>query len=222
MDVPADQSTGAVAQRTRAGTFRRARRRRPTGAPPPLPYHLALLVFVGNAIVESVTSNEAGQTPLNIRNLSCSDPEPLWLEARSVPSASLVPCLRSLPNGWTLAGVNVNDGRSVLILDHDRAGNGAAVVRLSASCDPTGATRVPPAQPEARRCMLIERLAPQFAATSFDVSPGGCVATRLRAPAAHRAQFTSDAPSLLGFTTRQMLRQTLEVRSDGRLQLDPR
>jgi tRNA A-37 threonylcarbamoyl transferase component Bud32 len=182
---------------------------------------LALLVLVGNTIVESVTNNEAGQTPLNIRNLACTDPEPQWLEAQSVPSASLVPCLRSLPNGWTLARVNVNDGRSVLILDHDRAGTGAAVVRLSASCVPTGATQVPSAQPEARRYMLIERLAPQFTATSFDVFPGGCVTTRLRAPAAHRAQLTSDAPSLLGFTTRQTLQQTLEVRSDGRLQLDP-
>jgi tRNA A-37 threonylcarbamoyl transferase component Bud32/membrane-associated phospholipid phosphatase len=183
---------------------------------------LALLVLVGNTIVESVTNNEAGQTPLNIQNLSCTDPEPLWLEAQSVPSASLVPCLRSLPTGWTLARVNVNDGRSVLILDHDRAGTGAAVVRLSASCDPTGATRVPSVQPEARRYMLIERLTPQFAATSFDVFPGGCVTTRLHTQAAHRAQLTSDAPSLLGFTTRQTLQQTLEVRSDGRLRLDPR
>jgi hypothetical protein len=138
-----------------------------------------------------------------------------------VPSASLVPCLRSLPTGWTLARVNVNDGRSVLILDHDRAGNGAAVVRLSATCDPAGATRVPSVQPGARRYMLIERLTPQFAATSFDVFPGGCVTIRLRAPAAHRAQLTTDVPSLLVFTTRQTLQQTLEQRSNGRLQLDP-
>ncbi len=40
MDVPADQSTRAVAHRIPPGTVRRARRRRPTGAPPPLPHHL--------------------------------------------------------------------------------------------------------------------------------------------------------------------------------------
>src|SRR5215204_4474295 len=40
MDVPADQSARAVTQRTPPGTVRRARRRRPTGEAPPLPYHL--------------------------------------------------------------------------------------------------------------------------------------------------------------------------------------
>src|SRR5919197_1116011 len=40
MDVRADQSASVVAQRTPPGTVRRVRRRRPTGAAPPLPYHL--------------------------------------------------------------------------------------------------------------------------------------------------------------------------------------
>ncbi len=42
MDVPADQSARAVAQRIPPGTVRRARRRRPTGEAPPLPHHLEL------------------------------------------------------------------------------------------------------------------------------------------------------------------------------------
>src|SRR5215211_623506 len=40
MDVPANQAASAVAERIPPGTVRRARRRRPTGAPPPLPHHL--------------------------------------------------------------------------------------------------------------------------------------------------------------------------------------
>ena len=40
MEVSADHSTPAVAQRVPPGTVRRARRRRPTGEAPPLPYHL--------------------------------------------------------------------------------------------------------------------------------------------------------------------------------------
>src|SRR5215218_5092520 len=40
MEVSADHSTPAVAQRIPPGTVRRARRRRPTGEAPPLPYHL--------------------------------------------------------------------------------------------------------------------------------------------------------------------------------------
>ena len=59
MKVPADPSVQAVAQPIPPGTVRRARRRRPTGEPPPLPHHLqttgvgwlvAALVLVGLTI----------------------------------------------------------------------------------------------------------------------------------------------------------------------------
>ena len=59
MDVPADQSAPVV-QRIPPGTVRRARRRRPTGEPPPLPHHvqtsgvrwlIAALVLVALTIV---------------------------------------------------------------------------------------------------------------------------------------------------------------------------
>jgi hypothetical protein len=181
----------------------------------------ALRVLAGASIVNAVANNEATATPLNVGTLARTDPEPLWLEAQSVPSASLVPCLRSLPIGWTLEKATVNDGRSVRTLNHDRAGTSAAVVRLTATCSPVGAAQVPSDQPGARRYLRIERLTPEFSATRFDVFAGGCVTTRLNVPAAHRAQLTSDATSLLGFATRQALQQTLEQRSNGRLQLDP-
>ena len=95
--------------------------------------------------------------PIRIQHL-----EPQWLEAQSVPSASLVPCLRSLPAGWTLRNVTVNNGRSVLTLDNDRAGMGAMVIRLAATCDPAGASQVLSDQPGVRRLMLIHDLAPTF------------------------------------------------------------
>ena len=180
-----------------------------------------LLAFVGGIAAGNVTNNEAGRTPLHIGSLGCTDLEPLWLEAQSVPSASLVPCMRSMPTGWELAMVTVNDGRSVLTLDNDRAGRGAMVVRMTARCDTGEATLVPSDQPGARRYMLVEQLAPRFLATQFDVSAGGCVTTRFSTPAETRAELTREAALLLGFTTRQALQQALERRSDGRLQLDP-
>jgi hypothetical protein len=60
MKVPADPSMRAVAQPIPPGTVRRARRRRPTGEPPPLPHHvqtsgvrwlIAALVLVALTIV---------------------------------------------------------------------------------------------------------------------------------------------------------------------------
>jgi tRNA A-37 threonylcarbamoyl transferase component Bud32 len=156
----------------------------------------------------------------NVGTLACTDPEPLWLEAQSVPSASLVPCLGPLPEGWRLARMTVTDGRSEITLN-DQLALGTVVVRLTADCDVGGASLVPPGQPEARRYLRTESVAPQYSATRFEVFPGGCVTTWLTVPAVHQDRTTSQAGALLGFTSRQTLQQLLEQRSDGRLHLDP-
>jgi tRNA A-37 threonylcarbamoyl transferase component Bud32/membrane-associated phospholipid phosphatase len=180
-----------------------------------------LLALVGLTIVESVTNNEAGQTPVNGTSLACNDLEPLWLEAQSVPSASLVPCVRSLPVGWTVARVTVNDGRSVLTLNHDRAGDGALVVRLTAACDPGGAAEGPSPITGVRHSQRTESSTGGFSATWYDQFPGGCVTTRLRLTTDPNGEFAAQAPEVLGFTTRVALREALSQRSDDRLQLDP-
>jgi hypothetical protein len=141
--------------------------------------------------------------------------------AQSVPSASLVPCLRSLPTGWMVGRVTVNDGRSVIQLSHDRAGADVLTVRLTAACDIRGATEVASDQPQVRRFQRIDRLAPRFEATRFDLFPGGCIATQAAVPAANRAEITGELTAILGYTTRQTLQQALDQRSDGRLRLDP-
>ena len=183
---------------------------------------VALLgLLVGSNIVENVTNNEAGATPLYIGSLACTDLEPQWLEAQSVPSASLVPCLRSLPAGWTLSNVTVNNGRSVLTLDHDRAGPAALVVRLTAGCDPSAAVEGPSANPRVRHYQQIESPAGQFTATWYDQFPGGCVTSQLHLTSDPNGEFAAQAPGVLGFTTRAALQEALSRRSDGRLQLDP-
>jgi membrane-associated phospholipid phosphatase len=181
----------------------------------------ALLTLFGSVIAGSLANNDAYATPLNNTILGCTDLEALWLEAQSVPSASLVPCVRSLPVGWTVAGVTVNDGRSVLTFDHDRAGSGVAVVRLTAACDTAGAQERPAPEPTVQRFERLERARDESTATWYDRFPGGCVTTRLTASARHRAQLANEASLVLGFTARQELRQVLETRSGGRLHLDP-
>jgi hypothetical protein len=138
-----------------------------------------------------------------------------------VPSASLVPCVRSLPAGWTLAGVTVNDGRSVLTFDHDRAGAGAMVVRLTGACDTAGAEKRPAALPTVQRFERLERSRSEVFAIWYDRFPGGCITTRLTATPGRWAQLANEASLVLGLATRQELRQVLETRSGGRLHLDP-
>jgi hypothetical protein len=121
-----------------------------------------LLVLVALNPTAVFDNRMAVSTPLNIHSLGCAQLEPLWLQAQSVPSATLVPCVRSRLPGWSVANVAVNDGRSVITLDHDRAGKGAVVVRLATACDPAGAVEVPSQEPGVRRAARVERLAAEF------------------------------------------------------------
>jgi hypothetical protein len=108
-----------------------------------------LVVLVFNQGMLSIDDQEAAETPTSVGNLACTDLEPQWLLAQSVPSASLVPCLRSLPAGWMVGNVTVNDGRSVIPLNHDRAGTGVLVIRLTAGCDLRGPPRSAPTRCDA-------------------------------------------------------------------------
>ena len=71
-----------------------------------------------------------------------------WLLAQSVPSASLVPS-SSLPAGWMVGNVTVNNGRSVIPLNHDRAGTGVLVIGWRLTVTPR---RRPKSPPTSRRC----------------------------------------------------------------------
>jgi hypothetical protein len=187
---------------------------------------VALVVVVGVPIVTWTLNNDVAVktplgTPLGVSDVGCSDLEPLWLMAQSVPSASLVPCVRSRLPGWSVADVAANDGRSVLTLDHDRAGRGAVVLRLTATCDLAGAVEAQSSVPGVRRYQRVERRTGEFGATWYDRFPGGCVTYRLHSTDDVDGRFAAELPNLLGFVTRDALRQALRQRSDGRLWLDP-
>jgi len=182
---------------------------------------LALVALVGGQLSDEFTNNASNKTLLNIQNLACTHLEPLWLEAQSVPSASLIPCVRSPLPGWSVGAITVDDGRSVITLDQDRAGDGAVVVRLTATCDTRGAVEVPATDPVTSSYRRGERLDGGYAATWYDRFPGGCLTYRLRSGSDPTGGFAVELPLLLGYTPRQALRQALEERSDGRLHLDP-
>ena len=95
------------------------------------------------------------------------------------------------------------------------------VVRLTATCDPAGAAEQPSGRPGVRHFERVERAADGYDATWYDRFPGGCMTSRLRSTADPGGRFATQAPAVLGFTTRQALRQLLEERSGGRLHLDP-
>jgi len=166
-----------------------------------------------------VLANDYQHTaPLNIESLRCGEPEPLWLLAQSVPSASLVPCVRTLPAGWTVATAKAKNGLSEFTLAHDPDSQ-AVVIRLTAACTTSGAAQRPSGQPGVRRYERADATG-SGQITRYTVFTGGCVTAQLR-PAGNSAAFADQASSVLGFTTRRSLQQALAARSNGRLHLDP-
>ncbi len=178
---------------------------------------LVVLVALNPTVI--FDNRMAVRTSLGIHGLDCGQLEPLWLEAQSVPSASLVPCVRSRVPGWMVADVAVNNGRSVITLDHDRAGKGAVEARLAASCDTAGAVEMPSPTQGVRRFQQVDRATDAFGATWYDRFPGGCVTYRLRSASDIEGSFAVELPGLLGFASRDALRNALAERSDLRLRL---
>ncbi len=154
---------------------------------------------------------------------NCSSGGTVLIVAQSVRSASQVPCLADLPTGWTVAAVRVNEHHSVITLDSDRAGEGAAVLRLEESCDVTGAVPAPndlvpleatdlgmgidasPPQEPAERFDLIERVQPSFRAERFYVFPGGCVSWTFDFDEGASATESLSIGNALVLTSRQQL-----------------
>jgi hypothetical protein len=95
------------------------------------------------------------------------------------------------------------------------------VAQLTAACDTSGTVEAPSQVQGVRRSELTEQLSGVYTATWYDRFPGGCVTYRLHSTQDPEGGFATEARILLGFTTRQTLRQGLDQRSQGRLQLDP-
>src|SRR4051812_5156347 len=181
---------------------------------------LAVLVLAYEVVIGGRANPLRLPGDIYAQELSCTDPEPLWLVAQSVPAASHVPCVRSLPAGWTLAHVTVNRGRSILTFDHDRAGAGAMVTSFTAECDPRGADPVGADGAGVTSYQRVQATAGRSVTTRFDVLPRGCLTTRLVSPPSQRARLAAEIPPQLDLRNRRDLEPTREQRSDGRLQLD--
>ncbi len=106
---------------------------------------------------------------------SCNEGGSALIVAQSVPTASQIPCFDPLPDGWEVATVNVNQDRTVVTLDSDRAGDSAAILRFEERCDTADAVPAPSDLPAADRYDSITSATPSFEGARYYVFPGGCV-----------------------------------------------
>jgi tRNA A-37 threonylcarbamoyl transferase component Bud32/membrane-associated phospholipid phosphatase len=131
---------------------------------------------------------------------TCGTQNEMILMAQSVPSATAVPCVASLPAGWTLGGARIKRDEARFSLNSDKAGRHAIDVRLvrREDCDVSHATRVPSDQVGAVRYDEAEQLPPELVDTRYYLLPGGCVIYRfhLRGDAAASAVLAGSALAL--------------------------
>jgi tRNA A-37 threonylcarbamoyl transferase component Bud32/membrane-associated phospholipid phosphatase len=163
-------------------------------------------------------------------NGSCTQIEELWLQAQAVPSASLIPCFQTFPASIQGA-LAVRNGESVLQFDragvdiklniaggpHVTAAAGSVTIRLTATCAVHTATAGQTIAPGVTRFHLE---GPRSRSEVADVFRGGCITYRAQAGSAS-ARLLDQAQRAVSFRARDDLRQALQRRSGGRLDLYP-
>ncbi len=176
-----------------------------------------VVITLANILVNTATPAAA----LLVTTMDCHALQPLLAEAQSVPTATEMMCLRPLPPGWSLGRVQALRGTSVITLANDRAGDSVLQLTLTGHCDVGRAAAVRTS--EAGITRLRAPAAPRFAATWYDVFPGGCVRIALR-PATQRAAadqgLARQVPAIVGYVSRAALRHDLAQLSGGRLRLN--
>jgi hypothetical protein len=143
------------------------------------------------------------------------------LMAQSVPSATWVPCLEAMPQGWHFADMDVRNGSAAFWLDSDRDGMHAIEVRLTQSCDTRNATEIPSDRDGMRRLERVTEVSPQYVGRRFYLFDGGCITVLFTLSGENRGEPLAVATQGLGAVPREDLRALVHEKSGGRLHLDP-
>jgi membrane-associated phospholipid phosphatase/tRNA A-37 threonylcarbamoyl transferase component Bud32 len=127
--------------------------------------------------------------------------------AQSVPSATLLPCIATLPAGWELGGVHVQRNQTTFWLDSDLGGDRAVEVTLTSpdECDVSAATPVPSDEVGADRYEQLDSLPPGLRSIRYYLFPGGCVTYRLDFADDATPAVLFDVDQALGFQPRSLL-----------------
>lgn len=150
----------------------------------------------------------------------CDNWDTLRLEAQSVPTAPILPCLDSLPLGWSAQAAKIDSDGTTITLDSDRGGEAAVVVRFAASCDVGDAIAVPTDEIGARRFEYVEQVVRGFSGRRHYLLAGeACVTYEFDFAAEASAALVTEASAALTFVSRQEVASELEASTDGRLTL---
>ena len=176
-------------------------------------YVLALLLGT-ILVIQNVTELLTPTYDIGVQDApTCGTSNVMILMAQSVPSSTAVPCIASLPAGWTLGGVQIRNNRGSFWLDSDRAGERALEATLVRpdDCDVSDATEAPSDQPGARRFEVAQQLPPDLISTRYYLLPGGCVIYRFHLRGEGLGGLVVAADNALAFEPRSTLIDKVDV-----------
>lgn len=180
----------------------------------------ALIGLITALLCGCVRVGSAGQAP-ECAAVGGGVQSGVLLMAQSVPTATWVPCVLTMPVGWQFEGMDARAGTASFWLDSDRDGVRAVEVELAPDCDVLGATEVPSDNERMRRYERVLRVDAGYAGNRYYVFTGGCVTYHFNLNGTTRAEPLAAVSLALGFVERDQLRDQIREESDGRLELDP-
>jgi hypothetical protein len=174
---------------------------------------MAVAVVAAAVVLGSCTQGSVTRLAPTCRNV-----DTLVLEAQSVPTADLVPCITLFPAGWKIGTMEINSSLSQFSLTNDRAGDRAVVVSFLPRCNVSGATEIASDEDGTRRYEKVESVTPGYSGVRYYTFRGGCVDYRFRLGHEGRA-LLNEASLALTFVRRTTVAEDLRRHSDGRLHL---
>jgi hypothetical protein len=159
----------------------------------------ALAILAAMVCIAPACSTDAGGPP------PCDDASDhgIVLIAQSIPSATLIPCVRSIPIGWTFGGGFVSDGLSRMWLSSSVTGLRSVRVSLTSSCDPGDAIETVPGPGEAgARVFQGPQSLDPFRWTRYVTFPGGCVVYDYRFAAGAPASLSLEVNAAFSYIPR--------------------
>jgi hypothetical protein len=162
------------------------------------------------AVLLAVAPTLTGCAAFSDHAPGCDQPIRLAIVAQSLPSASYLPCIRTLPEGWSTSGFRAAPGGTSFLLNSDRSPGRPVRVRLIAVCRRGDASPSPPRAPGVVTYTRLTSIAPRFAGSLYDVFPGGCVSYSFGFTLGSQIALMEQFEEAVGLYPRQQLRLVLK------------
>ena len=172
-------------------------------------------LLVGSQIASLLAPGNSNTSDVN-GTPECGTNNLMVLIAQSVPSATSVPCIASLPAGWSVGAVTADSDKTRFWLNSAVAGSRAVEVSLlpPEKCSVEDSTEVPSDEAGMRRFEQPQQLPPDLKVTRTYLFEGGCVTYKFAFEGDASTSLVFEADQALAFQPRSDLVDWVDERTD--------